>query len=167
MLRPLTRICPAVGGSARNSSFKKVDLPAPDGRSGKRTPPGRSSRSRPPGRAETGRTPWRPGRAGSRGAARQSALERVPNFSRVGAPRRLLHDLTDEPAERLGLAGPVERDLRGAAGEDLGDRLLHGARIAKAAEPLSGHDVRGAGLRSDHLPENLFGGSDGDLSLLE
>src|SRR5512141_322603 len=157
MLRPLTRICPDVGGSSRKSSFRKVDLPAPDGPVRKTNSPRsiehvtseRACRNRPYS-LET-RKSWIMGKCDVRCAicdvpwksARQSFLQGGADQGRVRPAARLLHDLADEPAERLGLAGAIELSLRRVRCDDLRRHGVESARVADPTEALLRHDRGG------------------------
>ena len=50
----------------------------------------------------------------------------------VGLAAGRLHDLADEEADRLDLAGPVVGDGRRVGGEDLVDGRADGARVARS-----------------------------------
>ena len=136
MLRPLTMICPEVGGSSRKRSRRSVDLPAPDGPGEEHELAGADEERH----VEQG-VAKRPvflgdveeldhGFSGSPPERLQRARQRLAHGRRIRAAARLLHDLPHEPAERLGLARLVERDLRGIAGDDLGDDRLERSRVA-------------------------------------
>src|ERR1700731_1340654 len=125
MLRPLTRICPEVGGSSRKRSRRKVDLPAPDGpvkntnspRSMVQVTSASACRKRP--YSLDTRKSWIMGGCQLSVISYQlsvisfseSARQGFSHPSRIGARRRALHHLPDEPTERPRPAGPVEVGL--------------------------------------------------------
>src|SRR5258708_1740758 len=95
------------------------------------------------------------------GIAKHAAEARV-DARGIRLSRRRLHDLSDDEAERLRLAGAVVGDRSGVLLENLGDDAIDGVLIVDRREPLGRHDLRGAAARAVHQFEDFLRDRAGD-----
>src|SRR6266851_4600263 len=100
------------------------------------------------------------------GIAKHAADARV-DARGIRLSRRRLHDLSDDEAEGLRLAGAVVGDRSGMLLEDLGDDAIDGVLVVDRREPVGRHDLRGAAARAVHLFEDVLGDRAGDRPFVD
>src|SRR5687767_5054048 len=97
----------------------------------------------------------------------EGAFEGITDARGIRAASRSLHDLTDEPAERLRLAGAVDGRLSRVLAHNLEDDGVHGGRVGDPSEPARAHDRIGLLGRVEHRGEDFLRRRGGYLSRLD
>src|SRR5690606_36488669 len=110
---------------------------------------------------------WTAGTRTRAESALQLLLQELVHLRRIGLAAGRLHDLADEVAEELLLAGAVLLELLRVLREHLVDRLLDRAGVGDLLEPLALDDGVGVALAVPHRLEHVLGDLAGDRVVRE